>query len=134
MFNFFRKRSKSDVHPLSALDSYANKDKYFVRVARFMELDFNQCTITVIDPHGPRMITMDPWPETIFLNATGQRTIKQYIEDTAGDYKGNIPSSLDSYIISELEKLVFECRIIVLTDVPNALKSPFEKAMPAGNK
>jgi hypothetical protein len=134
MFNFFRKRSKSNVYPLEALAVYANKDKYFVRVAHFMEFDFNQCTITVIDPHGPRMITMDPWPETIFLNATGERTVKEYIEETAEKYNGSVPSELDSFIISELEKLVLEYRIIELTDVPNALKPEFKKPMPRGKK
>ncbi|SHM74185.1 hypothetical protein [Chitinophaga sp. CF418] len=134
MFNFFRKRPKVDAYSLEALASYPNKNKYFVRAARFMELDYNQCTITVIDPHGPRMITMDPWPESIFLNATGQRTVRQYIEDTAESYKGNIPTKLDSFIIGELEKLAFKYRIIELTDVPNALKPQFEKPMPGGNK
>lgn len=134
MFNFFRKRPKEDPYSLEALASYFNKNKYFVRVARFMEIDYNQSTITVIDPHGPRMITMDPWPESIFLSATGQRTVKQYIEDTAESYKGNIPTKLDSFIISELEKLVFKYRIIELTDVPNTLEPQFEKPMPGGNK
>ncbi|SFD86095.1 hypothetical protein SAMN05518672_103561 [Chitinophaga sp. CF118] len=134
MFNFFRKRSKSDAYSLEVLSTYANKDKYFVRVAHFMKLNFNQCTITVIDPHGPRMITMDPWPETIFLNATGKRTVRQYIEETAGSYNGRVPSQLDSFIISELEKLVFEYRIIELTDVPNTLKPQFEEPIPGGNK
>lgn len=134
MFNFFRKKSKSAVYSLDALASYANKDKYFVRVARFMELDANQCTITVIDPYAPRMITMDSWPETIFLNATGQRTVKQFIEDTAERYNGHIPSKLDSFIISELEKLVFEYRIIELTDFPNALQAQFEKPVPKSSK
>lgn len=134
MFNFFRKSSKENLHSLEALASYPNKDKYFVRVARFMEIDYYQCTITVIDPHGPRMITMDPWPESIFLNATGQRTVKQYIEDTAKDYKGNIPAKLDSYIINELENLVFNYRIIELTDVPNALEPKFEKPIQGRSK
>lgn len=129
MFNFFKKKRESDANSLKALADYTNKDKYFVRVAQFMEIDFNKCTISIIDPHGPRMITMDPWPETIFLNATGKHTVKEYIEETAKKYKGNIPPQLDNYIISELEKLVFEYRIIELTDVPNALKPEFEKPM-----
>ena len=99
-----------------------------------MELDYNQCTTTVIDSHGRRMITMNPWPETIFLDATGQRTIRQYIEDTAESYNGNIPTKLDSFIISELEKLIFKYRTIELTDVPNGLKPQFEKPMPGRNK
>ena len=134
MFNFFRKKFKSDIYSLEALVDYANKDKYFVRVAHFMEFNFNQSSITVIDPHGPRMITMDPWPERIFLNATGKLTIKEYIEETAKKYRGSVPDQLDSFIISELGKLVFEYKIIELTDIPNALKPEFEKPIPRDKK
>jgi len=134
MFNFFRKRSKSDAYLLEILESYVNKDKYFVRVARFMELGFNQGTITVIDPHGPRMITMDPWLETIFLNATGLRTVKHILKIRLKTIMATIPSKLDSYIISELEKLVFEHKIIEFRDVPNVLKPPFERGIPQANK
>jgi hypothetical protein len=47
------------------------------------------------------------------LNATGKHTVKEYIEETAEKYNGNVPAQLDSFIISELEKLVFEYRIVV---------------------
>ncbi|SFM86156.1 hypothetical protein SAMN05428949_1081 [Chitinophaga sp. YR627] len=134
MFSFFRKKPKSDTSSLDALAIYVNKDKYFVRVAHFMEMNYYQSTITVTDPHGPRMITMDPWPETIFLNANGKLTVREYIEETARAYNGNVPALLDKCIIEELEKLVFELRIIELTDVPNAIRPEFEKPRPGAKK
>lgn len=134
MFNFFKKKAKPDAPSFSELASYANSDKYFVRVAQFREFDFEGCTIVVIDPNGPRLITMDPWPEAVFLNATGTHTVKEYIEATAKKYDGNVPPGLDSYMINELEKLVYELRIVAFTDTPNALEPQYEKPIPADGK
>lgn len=62
--------------------------------------------ITVIDPHGPRMLTMDPWPQLLFLEADGQKTVAEFIDYMAGKYSGTIPEALDKTVIEELLKLI----------------------------
>ena len=59
----------------------------------------------MIDPVKPRMLTLDPWPQIIFLAADGQLSVTEYINYVAGKYSGNIPENLDRTIIDELLKL-----------------------------
>ena len=62
--------------------------------------------ITVTDPRGPRMLTMDPWPQIVFLESDGQRTVSEFVFCMADAYSGAIPANLDQTIVDELEKLV----------------------------
>ena len=71
--------------------------------------------ITVVDPHGPRMLTMDPWPQIIFLESDGQRTVAEFIHYMAGGYSGAIPEELDKTVIDELLKLI-DYKIIKFSD------------------
>ncbi len=36
-------------------------------------------TIVVFDHYSPRILTLDPWPQLIFIGATGQKTIWEYV-------------------------------------------------------
>lgn len=53
----------------------------------------------VLDPHQPRMLTMDPWPQIVFLAADGQKTIAEFIDHLARQYAGTIPETLDSTVV-----------------------------------
>ena len=129
MFNLFKKKPKPALPPFETLAAYPDKDKYFVRVAQWYEFRFNQSNIVVIDPHGPRMITMDPWPKTVFLNATGNRTVKEYIEYLAGQYDGEVPAALDDTVLFELNKLVYDLKLIALTTEPQSPKPEHDKPL-----
>lgn len=63
------------------------------------------------DPHHPRILTLDPWPQLLFLSADGEMTVTDFVIHTANGYTGNIPEQLDETIIAELNKLV-EYRIV----------------------
>jgi len=77
----------------------------------------NKNKIAAFDPQSPRVITFDPWPEGIFINATGKLTLKQFLIDTAKLYKGKIPSSLEKTIIEETERLINN-NFISISDYP----------------
>ncbi len=62
------------------------KEQYFIRVAQWDWLDPEH--ITVLDPNSPHVITLDPWPQWIFLDATGQCMVKEYVYHWADRYAG----------------------------------------------
>jgi hypothetical protein len=102
MFNFFK--NKKNYPAFATLQSFTNKDLYFVRIASWDWLDEQRITIT--DPHNPRVFTLDPWPQVVFLEANGQLTIAETIYQLADMYSGEIPAELDATFISEIKKLV----------------------------
>lgn len=112
MFNF-KLYHKPTLPTFSALAAYGRKDLYFCRVARWNWLDNTR--IVVKDPHAPRMITMDPWPQLIFLDALGNLTVAGYVDYMAHRYKRNTPEKLDATIIDELEKLV-QMKLVVFSE------------------
>jgi hypothetical protein len=110
MFNFFRKKSLPEFKELEASPL---KDKYIARTCSWMWL--NDTQITVVDKNRPRMITMDPWPQLVYLEATGTKTIRELIYELAKKYSGNVPTGLDSTVLHEINSLLKE-NIIELKD------------------
>ena len=53
------------------LKDYKSQNLYFRRIASWAWL--NNDMIFVMDPNAPRFITLDPWPQKIFLAAEGQK-------------------------------------------------------------
>lgn len=51
------------------------------------------------------MLTLDPWPQLIFLAADGQMSVTDYILYAANAYQGDIPEKLDETVIGELNTL-----------------------------
>ena len=101
MFNLFKKDKK---YPsFETLQCFEHKDRYFVRTASWRRL--NKQLITVTDPLGPRVLTMDPWPQIVFLNSDGQKTVTEFVYSMAGAYSGQVPVNLDQTIVQELVKL-----------------------------
>ncbi|MDT3403122.1 hypothetical protein [Mucilaginibacter terrae] len=110
--NLFKKDSPPD---LSYLESYINKDKYFVRTAPWDWLTHNEIYVAGKIDGNPSMITMDFWPQELFLDADGQKTIKQLmpiIFKQLTNSKMKIPANTCEYIIGELERLVNELHIV----------------------
>jgi hypothetical protein len=125
MFNFFRKKSKRAItYSFAALQAYEHKYKYFYKVATWNVLGKGQ--IAVADPNAPRMITLDPWPQIVFLEADGKRTVAEFVNYMASEYDGPPPDKLDETIIYQVNSLL-EFRIIALSDTPVELNKLFNK-------
>ncbi|MDT3403553.1 hypothetical protein [Mucilaginibacter terrae] len=101
LFDFFSKNEFKYVPSEYFLNHYL-KDMYFYRTMPFSKM--NDGNIVAYDPNAPRVITFDPWPQQIFLNATGQITVEQYLNNTANLYCNNVPELLDKFIIDEFGK------------------------------
>lgn len=92
------------------------KGKYFYRVAMWDWL--TEDMIHVMHPGKPRMITMDAWPQQIFLEADGTKAFEAYIASTIGKYaSGKAPKELEPFLIRQLANLVEE-GIVALSDSP----------------
>jgi hypothetical protein len=111
MFNLFKSNKK--LPPFPFLASFPDKTRYFLRAASWMWTSESQ--IIAIDQHAPRIVTMDPWPQLIFLAAEGQKTIEEYVYHMAEQYIGKVPAKLDETIINEIQTLLKE-RMIVLSE------------------
>jgi hypothetical protein len=129
MFNLF-KNKKREIPPFNDLKNSLIKDKYFYRLAIWDWL--NNDMIHVIDPNAPRMITMDPWPQIIYLSADGKMTIYEFVYFMASQYSSRqpIPEELDKTILEMIDSLLSE-KLIELSDLkkelPERLKKPLSE-------
>ena len=122
MFNLFKR--KKGIPPFDVLEGYSQKDWYFVRSARWYPM--GNSMITVIDPHQPRLLTLDPWPQIVFLEADGQRTVSEFVHYLAGKYSSAIPGDLDKAVIGEIVKLA-DYKIIQLSEERKRPDQPFDE-------
>ncbi|WP_143305082.1 hypothetical protein [Chitinophaga vietnamensis] len=116
MFGLFK---KTPVAPPSfdALAAYPHKDCYFHRTAQWYWVTNKE--ITIIDPHQPRMVTLDQLPQMVFLSAGGSKTVEEFIRFTVSKYRRGAPPQLDATIIAELDSLIRE-KLIALSDAPQS--------------
>ncbi|MGJ8684322.1 MAG: hypothetical protein ACSHWW_06845 [Nonlabens sp.] len=114
LFNLFKIKKKTIQNPdFEFLKNYNNKDKYFIRTMQWDWLDDKM--IHVFDNKSTRLITMDEWPQHVFLKAKGQITIKEYIMEMAGLYPpGEVPPTLDKDIIATIEGLIEDGELLRL--------------------
>lgn len=112
LFSLFRPLKK--IPPFLHLQQYSSRDLYFRRIASWDIGSNNE--VIVIDPKQPRLLTLDPWPEMIFISADGQRTVAEYVLYAAEKYTGTVPDLLDKTIIDEIENLL-QYGIIQLTAI-----------------
>lgn len=126
IFNIFKRTNKQALPPFESLSIYPHKDKYFYRVASWYPYDGKNIAIT--DPHGPRVITLDPWPQIIFISAKGKMTVQQYVADFASKYTSQVPPELADIIIHWIDQLLKE-RLIALSDVPVDLNPLHDKSI-----
>lgn len=126
MFGLFKKKPKV-YPPFETLQRVTIKDKYFVRLAQWDWL--NDEMIHVFDNHVPRIITMDPWPQIIYLEADGKKTISEFVYQMADQYGKNeiIPAELDVMILDLIQDHINE-NLVDLVDVPREL--PKHLALP----
>lgn len=76
------------------------------------------------------MVTMDEWPQLIFLSADGKRTVSELTSELGRHYEGGIPSGLSEQTRS-LVKALADRGFIMLHDrassLPYYLAVPIEK-------
>lgn len=104
---------------LHYLSNYVNKDKFFVRTAPWDWLNKKEIYIASKIDDKPAMITMDFWPQEIFLDANGQITVAELINIACEQFIKSsieIPQNVDEYLINELEKLVSKLQIVEFRD------------------
>ncbi len=119
MFNFFKKKTK-EIPPFNELGLSEHKNKYFLRISQWDWI--NPETIYVVDSNNSRMITLDPWPQLVYLDATGEKTISEFVYEMAGKYgRGEaIPKDLDLTLLETIDLLINE-KLIKLADNPETL-------------
>jgi len=104
------------------------KNKYFYRTEKWDWL--NHEMIHVFDSKSPRVITMDPWPQKIFLEALGQLTVHEYVYKVANEYpNGHVPKELDIVILEMLNNLINNEKIVALSDTPMDLEISISNPM-----
>jgi hypothetical protein len=100
--------------------------QYFHRTVRWDWSGPN--LIHVVDDRSPRVITLDPWSQRIFLVATGKLTVKHLLREAAGWYpSGQVPADLDARILEDVRTLVSEGLLVLSTrpvQLPPELLAP----------
>ena len=114
------------------IESYSNRDKYFARTKPWDWLNEKQIYVSDKVDGKPKMITFEFWPQEIYLDATGQITVRQLIEVAKQQYLDSnmrIPRNLDKIIIECLDSLVHELKIVEFSDNKITLRPEIEKPM-----
>ena len=100
MFNFLKK--KKDLPEFDFIKSYSEKGKYFARVKNWNWLNSEQISLMEKDSDGKiKMITMDYWPQEMFLDADGQKTISED-EFTAFYLTDFLVRQFDAFVIKPM--------------------------------
>jgi hypothetical protein len=90
---------------------------YFLRTATH---DLVDGRVAIFDSKRPRVVTLDVWPESIFLAADGQRTMNEFIADVRAQRGSDAPADLAVQATGQLLSLVKE-GLVKLTSSPQAL-------------
>lgn len=122
MLNSLKKFFQKEKPTLASLQTFPYKDYYFYRVATWDWISESQ--IHIYDPHEPRMITLDEWPQMVFLDARGMLTVTEYVDYVASLYDSPV-QDLDQTIIHQLNSLAAE-KLITYANAKKKLESKFE--------
>jgi hypothetical protein len=117
MFGLFGRRKREN--------SIIKGNPYFIRCATFDDLGDQ---IMVIDPDAPRVITMEPWLQIVFLAADGKQRISSFVKSLSAQYKDGAPEGLEKQVHEIVRDLLKE-GIIRLIDEPEEL--PYYLSMPS---
>jgi hypothetical protein len=135
MFGKFFK-SKKKRREFDFLNSYKNRDKYFVRTKPWDWLNEKEIYLPMTIGEKPTMITLDFWSQEIYLDATGQITVAELVDLACKQYTDSnmdIPEELDKALIESLESLVNELHIVDFTDgrkqLPDEIELPISRQM-----
>lgn len=73
-----------------------------------------------ITPHAPRMITMEPWHQIIYLAANGEHTVGELVAKIGSMYEGGAPAELGDQVIGLIGELEAEM-VLEVHDSPKEL-------------
>jgi hypothetical protein len=99
-------------------------DKYFSRTACWHRLEDRLVVHDSFSQFAPRMITMEPWHEVVFMAADGEHTVDQFITHMASQYEEGEPAGLRKQIYDILRTLADE-QILSIHDRPVPLPAYF---------
>jgi hypothetical protein len=99
-------------------------NQYFSRAATWSRLDERLVVHDTFSPQAPRMITMEPWHEVVFLSADGEHTIDEFVRHMGSQYEGAPPAGLREQIHEIVQVLVAE-GILRIHDHPAPLPPDF---------
>ena len=121
MFKFFKKKGKYPYFRI--LTSFHRKNFYFLRNAEWASVDAENILVT--DPRTLDVLPLSGWSQVVFVSASGEKTIDEFIYFIADRYTGAIPESLDQVIIFELFDLEKK-GLILITDKKQTLAKEFD--------
>ncbi len=128
MFNFLKK--KNNIPVFDFIESYSEKEQYFVRTKQWTWLNPEQISLLEKDDDGKiKMTTMDYWSQEMFLDADGQKTISEYLNvliKQFQDSKMKIPSDLDNFMVETLLSLKTDLNAIEFTELPTEIKPEYK--------
>lgn len=131
MFDFFNK--KKNIPVFDFIESYSEREKYFVRTKQWTWINSEQISLIEKDGDGKiKMITMDYWLQEMFLDADGQKTIAEYLHvliDQFRKSKMKIPSDLDRFMVETLLSLKTDLNAIEFVDVPTEIQLEYKKSI-----
>jgi len=119
MFN----RKKSKYPDFRILNTFYKRSFYFLKNAEWSWLD--EESILVTEPHKLDVITLTGWPRFIFLSATGDKTVEEFVYSVADQFAEAIPGTLDKVLVHELLELESK-KIILLTNKKQMLPIEFD--------
>lgn len=102
-------------------------DKYFSRRMPWSALNEEQIVVhDAITPHAPRMITMEPWHQIIYLAANGEHTVAHLVEKLGSMYDGGAPDGLADQVVELIQILESEM-VLEVHDSPKELPEEFRE-------
>lgn len=131
-------KRKIEIPEFKNINKYIDREKYFIRTKKWDWLNSEQIFVAVKNKNGnPKMITMEFWDQEMFLDATGEIKIKDYLNKLIEQYldsKMKIPKDLDEFMIKTLESLKNELELIKFIDKKEKLKPEYELPLSEVNK
>lgn len=128
MFSFFK--NKSVIPEFEFINTFSEKDFYFVRTKQWMWVTKEEIALVHKDEKGSiKTTTMDFWYQEMFLDADGLKTISEYLlllVKQFQDDKMKVPKDLDQFMIKTLLSLKNDLNAIEFTPMPNQLKEDFK--------
>jgi hypothetical protein len=99
-------------------------DQYFSRAATWIRMDQRLVVHDSFSPSAPRMITMEPWHEVVFMSADGEHTVGEFVRHIGSQYEGGMPPGLRDQIHGIINELARE-GILRLHEQPKPLPQYF---------
>eukprot|EP01133_Synstelium_polycarpum_P009304 gene9304-10910_t len=124
-------KKKVSMPVFESLEASTTKDMFFVRLKPWDWLTEKEIYVASKLNDRPTMITMEYWPQQIYLFANGQVTVSEFIHSMAKrflDWNNPVPENFDRILLEEFEALVNEVKIVEFTDLKSDL--PLEIELP----